>query len=200
VVETPSGCFCVVGLGNPGEEYTNTRHNVGFQVVDEVAARMDSDIRRPEFQALTARASLGRSMVLMMKPQTFMNASGRAVAAAFQDLGLDPGCLIAVYDDLDLPLGRLRIRPDGGAGGHRGVASLIQELGTTSFTRVRVGIGRPAEGCTVVDHVLSPFRVEEAFDVKNAVATAADAVERIILDGTVAAMEAFNGRAGIVQA
>lgn len=194
--EAPSGWFCVVGLGNPGEEYTNTRHNVGFQVVDEVAARMDSDIRRPEFQALTARARLGRSMVLMMKPQTFMNASGRAVAAAFQDLGLDSGCLIAVYDDLDLPLGRLRIRPDGGAGGHRGVASLIQELGTTSFARVRVGIGRPPEGCAVIDHVLSPFRPEESLDVKNAVATAADAVERIITNGTIAAMEAFNGRPG----
>jgi PTH1 family peptidyl-tRNA hydrolase len=186
--------YCVVGLGNPGGEYERTRHNVGFQVVDRVAARIGIDIRRPEFEALTARAMLGRSMVLLVKPQTFMNASGRSAAACLQDLGLDPGRLVAVYDDLDLPLGHLRIRPEGGAGGHRGVASLIHELGTTSFPRVRVGIGRPAEGSTVLAHVLSPFEVAEAEEADRVVDRAADAVACIVSDGVAAAMQAFHGR------
>lgn len=133
-------------------------------------------------------------MVLMMKPQTFMNASGRAVAAALQDLGLEPARLIAIYDDLDLPLGRLRIRADGGAGGHRGVESLIEELGTTAFNRVRVGIGRPPEGCGVTEYVLSPFASGDLETAAEAVAQAADAVETIVSGGVIPAMEAFNGR------
>lgn len=186
--------FCVVGLGNPGGEYEGTRHNVGFQVLDRLAARKETDIRRLEFEALTARAELGRSMVLLMKPQTFMNASGRSVTAALAELGLGPEFLLAIYDDLDLPVGRLRIRAEGGAGGHRGVASLIQHLGTTSFARVRVGIGRPAEGATVLEHVLSPFSAAELPDVDLVVDRAADAVECIVADGVIRAMETFNGR------
>jgi len=191
--ETTRAVFCVVGLGNPGEEYRSTRHNIGFRVVDEVAARLKIDIRRPEFRALTAEGNIGRSMVLLMKPQTFMNASGRSAADALTSLGLSPERLLAVYDDLDLPVGRLRVRSDGGAGGHRGVASLIEHLGTTAFARVRVGIGRPPEGVAVVDYVLSPFDGGQAEDVARAVTRAADAVERIVLDGTTPAMQAFNG-------
>ncbi len=193
MAETPRERFCVIGLGNPGEEYRHTRHNVGFQVVDVVAARTGIDIRRPEFQALTARAMLGRSMVLLMKPQTFMNASGRSATAAIQSLGLAPEQLIAIYDDLDLALGRLRVRPDGGDGGHRGVASLIEELGTASFARVRVGIGRPADDVPVINHVLSPFRPDESEQAGQAVTRAADAVERIVADGILPAMQVFNG-------
>lgn len=194
MAETPRDGFCVIGLGNPGEEYTFTRHNVGFQVVDVVAARWNVDIRRPEFRALTAEAKLGRSMVLLMKPQTFMNASGRSAAEVVAQLGLSPAQFLVVYDDLDLPLGRLRVRPGGGAGGHRGIASLAQELGSTDFPRVRVGIGRPSEGCAVIDHVLSPFRADEAADLAGAVARAADAVECVLTDGLVPAMEKFNVR------
>jgi PTH1 family peptidyl-tRNA hydrolase len=195
----PSGAspysWVVVGLGNPGEEYGPTRHNVGFHVVDRVAARLDIDIRRTEFRALTARAELGGSMVLLMKPQTFMNLSGRSAATALQDLGLPPERLLAVYDDLDLPLGRLRLRSGGGAGGHRGVASLIDELGTRDFPRVRIGIGRPAEGRAVIEHVLSPFEAAEAGAAREAVERGALAVESIVQGGLVAAMELFN-RAG----
>lgn len=190
----PRPDFCVVGLGNPGGEYESTRHNVGFQVLDRLAARKTIDIRRPEFEALTARAELGRSMVLLVKPQTFMNASGLSAAAALADLGLKPERLLVVYDDLDLPVGRLRIRTEGGDGGHRGVASLIQELATTTFARLRVGIGRPAEGSTVLEHVLQPFSVGEQKDVDATVDRAADAVEAVVRDGVVHAMEAFNGR------
>jgi len=162
-------------------------------VVDEVAARLKIDIRRPEFRALTAEGNISRSMVLLMKPQTFMNASGRSAADALTSLGLSPERLIAVYDDLDLPVGRLRVRSDGGAGGHRGVASLIEHLGTGAFARVRVGIGRPPEGVAVVDFVLSAFDAAQADDVARAVTRAADAVERIVRDGTTPAMQAFNG-------
>lgn len=191
---TPRVDFCVVGLGNPGGEYERTRHNVGFQVLDRLAARKTIDIRRLEFEALTARAELGRSMVLLVKPQTFMNASGRSAAAALAELGLGPERLLAVYDDLDLPVGRLRIRAEGGAGGHRGVASLLQELGSPSFGRLRVGIGRPAEGSSVLEHVLSPFADSELAEVDRVVDRAADAVECIVTDGITRAMEAFNGR------
>ncbi len=184
--------WLVIGLGNPGEEYGPTRHNVGFHVVDRVAARLDIDIRRTEFRALTAEAKLGGSMVLLMKPQTFMNLSGRSAADALASLGLPPERLIAVYDDLDLPLGRLRLRTGGGAGGHRGVASLIEHLGTQAFPRVRVGIGRPAEGRAVVDHVLSAFEANEAEAARRAVELGAEAVERIVADGMSPAMEVFN--------
>jgi len=190
----PRPDFCVVGLGNPGGEYERTRHNVGFQVLDRLAAKNRIDIRRLEFEALTARAELGRSMVLLMEPQTFMNASGRSAAAALAELGLTPERLLVVYDDLDLPVGRLRIRTDGGAGGHRGVASLIQELGSTSFARLRVGIGRPAEGSTVLEHVLSPFAPSEQAEVDLAVDRAAEAVQHVLEHSVPRAMEAFNGR------
>ena len=192
--EAPRRRFCVVGLGNPGEEYRATRHNVGFEVADELAARWKTDIRRTEFRALTAEAKPGRSMVLLMKPQTFMNASGRSAAEALSFHGLAPVDLLAIYDDLDLPLGRTRVRPDGGAGGHRGVASLIEELGTTTFTRVRVGIGRPAEGRAVIDHVLTPFLPEEMDAARAGVVRAADAVESILESGIERAMETFNAR------
>jgi PTH1 family peptidyl-tRNA hydrolase len=186
--------FCVVGLGNPGGEYESTRHNVGFHVVDVLAARLDVDIRRTEFRALTARATLGRSMVLLMEPQTYMNASGRSVADALAATGIPPARLIAIYDDLDLPLGRIRVRAGGGAGGHRGVASLIAELGTADFPRVRVGIGRPAPGREVIDHVLSPFEPAELEAAASAIAEAADAALTIIESGVVAAMQKANGR------
>ena len=193
MADAPRAGFLVVGLGNPGEEYSVTRHNVGFRVVDELAARTKNDIRRPEFLALTARALLGRTMVLMMKPQTFMNASGRSAAAALAALALEPQQLIAITDDLALPVGRLRVRAGGGSGGHRGIASLIEELGTADFPRVRIGVGRPPEGREVIDHVLTGFSVEEEDAVRGAIARAADAVERIVNDGVTPAMQAFNG-------
>ena len=190
----PRDRFCVIGLGNPGEEYRLTRHNVGFHVVDVLAARIDVDIRRPEYRALTAEGILGRSMVLLMKPQTYMNASGRSAAEALQDLGLSPERLVVVYDDLDLPTGRLRIRASGGAGGHRGVASIIAEIGTGDFARVRVGVGRPRPGTPVIDHVLSPFDPEELEIVEGAVALAADAVEHLVNEGVRSTMDTVNGR------
>ncbi|HYB97602.1 MAG TPA: aminoacyl-tRNA hydrolase [Candidatus Limnocylindrales bacterium] len=184
--------LCVVGLGNPGEEYVGTRHNVGFEVVDVLAARFDTHIRRPEFGALTAVLSICRSEVFVMKPQTYMNRSGRSAAEALQALALRPDRLLAVYDDLDLPLGRLRIRQGGSTGGHRGVASLVAELGSEDFARLRVGIGRPPAGVATIDHVLSRFTAAESEAAARAVAMAADAIESIVRTGIRAAMEIFN--------
>lgn len=189
----PRAEFCVAGLGNPGEEYRWTRHNIGFRVVDALAARWNVDIRRTEFRALTAEGIFDRTMVLLMKPQTYMNASGRSVAPALAHYGVPPERCIAVYDDLDLPLGRLRVRAGGSAGGHRGVASLIQEIGTAGFPRVRVGIGRPAEGEAVIDYVLSGFAADDDEAVAGTIERCADAVECILQRGVPAAMQAFNG-------
>lgn len=184
--------FCVVGLGNPGEEYRGTRHNVGFEVVDVLAARAETVIRRPEYRALTAAVRICRSMVIVMKPQEYMNRSGRSVADALGALGLTASGLVVVYDDLDLPLGRLRVRVGGSAGGHRGVASVIEQTGEDAFVRVRVGVGRPPTGVSAVDFVLSPFATEQAAVAAEAVARAADAVTTVVCEGPRAAMEAFN--------
>ncbi len=184
--------FCVVGLGNPGEEYNGTRHNVGFEVVDMVAARAAIDIRRPEFRALTAAVRICRSMVIVMKPQEYMNCSGRSVADALGALGIPASGLVVVHDDLDLPLGRLRIRVGGGSGGHRGVASVLEEVGDDRFVRVRVGVGRPAPGIPTVEYVLTPFTKAEADEAAQAVSRAADAVTTIVCECPQAAMEKFN--------
>lgn len=184
--------FCVVGLGNPGEEYKGTRHNIGFEVVDVVAARDSIVIRRPEFRALTATVRICRSMVIVMKPQEYMNRSGGSVADALEALGIGASNLIVVYDDIDLPLGRLRVRVGGSSAGHRGVASILQELASDAFVRVRVGVGRPPQDVGVVDHVLSPFAPDEMDEVTRAVERAADAVQTIVCEGPQAAMETFN--------
>ena len=189
--------YCIVGLGNPGEEYAETRHNVGFRVVDELAKSCDTHIRRPQYRALTATVRLGRTEVLVMKPLTYMNRSGESVAAALSDQGLAPSDLLVIYDDVDLPLGRVRVRPDGGSGGHNGIQSIIDELGAASFARVRLGIGRARDAAEMVDHVLSPFSAEEATGLQLLIERGVDATKVFVADGCVAAMQTFNGLAPV---
>jgi PTH1 family peptidyl-tRNA hydrolase len=165
----------VVGLGNPGEEYRETRHNVGQRVVDALARRFHRP-RNREGRAQVARAQWRGAVLHLVKPATFMNVSGPAVAASLRTLGADPADLILVYDDLDLPLGTVRIRMKGSAGGHHGVQSVIETLGTSDIRRVKVGIGRPDVKADVPDHVLSTFAPEEQSAVEAAVATAGDRV------------------------
>lgn len=184
--------YCVVGLGNPGGEYSASRHNVGFMLAEQLAQKAGADIRRREYQALTARCEIGRAMVLLMKPQTYMNNSGLSVAAASQELGIPPERVIVAFDDMDLPVGRLRLRDRGGSGGHRGVSSISHELATTDFIRVRLGIGRPGPGTEVVDHVLGNFLEEETPSVEELLNRASLAVEHVIADGAKAAMNHFN--------
>ena len=184
--------YCVAGLGNPGERYIPTRHNLGFRVADRLASERSTDIRRLEYQALTATVRIGRSEVLLMKPQTYMNRSGQSVSDAWHALALDARRLVVVYDDVDLPLGRIRIRRGGGSGGHRGVDSIIAQIGEAGFARVRIGVGRPPDGVAVDRFVLEPFADAEREVVDVAVERAARAACAIVTDGLEVAMQRFN--------
>ena len=172
----------VVGLGNPGRSYERTRHNIGFLVADELAGRHGGSWRSKK-KAEAAPIGFGLKNVTLLKPTTYMNNSGSALA------GYKPEQLVVVHDDLDLPVGDVRVKVGGGAGGHNGLRSIIQHLGN-DFVRVRIGIGRPPPGMTVTDYVLG--RMDSA--VKEAVPRAADAVEAVIEPGAEAAMNRFNVR------
>jgi len=183
--------YCIAGLGNPGEEYKDTRHNLGFQVVDTFAERLSASIRRQRYEALTVSAKSGRTEVLIMKPQTFMNLCGRSVSAGCHELGIAEENVVVVYDDADLPLGRLRLRQGGGSGGHRGVESVIEELGTKDFGRVKVGVGKPRDS-ELSDYLLSDFDESEKALVKKIAGVAADALSVALGAGFVVAMNRFN--------
>jgi PTH1 family peptidyl-tRNA hydrolase len=183
----------IVGLGNPGREYESTRHNVGFEVLDELVRRTEATLRRSwTVPAWTSKAEVEGEGVLLVKPRTFMNRSGQAVAAVMRKRGLKPADVIVVSDDLELPRGQIRIRKKGGAGGHKGLQSVIQALGADDFVRVRVGIGPRPAGEELVDHVLTRFTAEERREVKKAVETAADAVAAVVRNGVDKAMNEFN--------
>lgn len=164
-----------MGLGNPGPEYRETRHNVGQRVVDALARSLHRPWSR-EGQAVVARAQWRGEPLYLVKPLSFMNVSGPALAAVLRKLHADPADLILVYDDLDLPLGTVRVRLKGSAGGHNGVRSVIEALGTSDIRRVKVGIGRPDTKADVPDHVLSTFEPEELPAVEAAVSTAGERV------------------------
>ena len=183
----------IVGLGNPGLEYRETRHNVGFLVADELAQRWRApDAWREKFAALHIRTTVGEEAVIVAKPLTFMNLSGQAVAGLAAFYKIEPADVLVVTDDVALPLGRLRARPEGGAGGHNGLKSIIQHLGTQAFPRVRVGVGRGDDRRDLADHVLGRFEAGERDTVSAAVLRAADASERFLADGIERVMSAFN--------
>ena len=180
----------IAGLGNPGEEYSETRHNVGFAVVRALADRWRLSWTN-EPAARIAKGRFDSETVMLVEPQLYMNRSGDAlmqigVAVEAQDL-------IVIHDEIDLPRGRIRVKVDGGSAGHRGVASIAEHYGS-DFVRVRVGVGRPAEGGDVVEHVLAPFAEGERDEVEATIKVAADAVECILQAGYEAAMQRFNGR------
>jgi PTH1 family peptidyl-tRNA hydrolase len=186
--------YLVVGLGNPGEQYADNRHNLGFMVVDELGRRGRAGAMREKFGAMIAEATIAGQRLLLCKPQEYMNVSGQAVArvAGFWKVGL--GETIVVHDELDLPFERMKLAAGGGPGGHNGVRSIISALGDPAFTRVRVGIGRPAPGRNPTDWVVSDFSRAEAALLPDIVARAADAVEAIVSDGLTPAMNRFNGK------
>ena len=185
----------VVGLGNPGAEYEASRHNVGFRAVDVLAGRIGAGLTRRRFRSLFARAVLHGEELLLVKPLTFMNESGSAVSAWQRACELEPARIMVIHDDLDLPISRLRIRAGGGHGGHRGVRSIMEALGSAEILRVKVGIGRPRLGHDPVEHVLGPFEESERDQVSEAVEQAADAVEAVLQEGLEGAMNRFNIRA-----
>jgi peptidyl-tRNA hydrolase, PTH1 family len=181
----------VVGLGNPGREHERDRHNVGWMVADELARRMDGRWRA-KFSGQLAEARLDALRLALLKPETFMNDSGRSVAAATRFFKVEPESLLVVHDDVDLEPGRLQARAGGGLAGHNGLRSLAQSLGTQEFLRLRIGVGRPGRGDprSVADYVLSPFELDE--DVGALVSRAADAVETVAREGVEAAQQRFN--------
>ena len=180
----------VVGLGNPGREYADTRHNIGFRVVDELARRWKMRFTKREANALVALSSPPGLHPMLAKPQTFMNLSGDAVRGLSRIYGYRPDQILVIYDELDLPFGRIRLRPGGSAGGHRGVRSIIEKLGTDAFPRLRIGIGRPT-GDTV-RYVLEPFTREEEAELPRIIERAADAAECAIEHGLAVAMNRYN--------
>lgn len=181
----------IVGLGNPGQEYGATRHNIGFMAVDKLAEKWSITGWRERYNALVAEHR-AEETVLLVKPQTYMNLSGRAVAplAAFYKVQYHD--ITVIYDDLDLPVGRLRLRLKGGSGGHRGIESMLYELGNDDFTRIRIGIGRPPQGWETAGYVLNRFTDEEAPVISEAVDQAVGAVECILQEGFTKAMNKFN--------
>ena len=183
----------IVGLGNPGPEYRDTRHNVGFMVADALVDRWRvSDQWREKFEALQIKTTVGEEPMILAKPLTFMNLSGHAVASLAGFYKIEPADVFVVTDDVALPLGKLRARREGGAGGHNGLKSIIQHLGTQAFPRMRVGVGRGANGRDLSDHVLGRFEAAERDTVSAAVLRAADATEVFISEGIERVMNAFN--------
>lgn len=180
----------IVGLGNPGREYERTRHNAGFMLVDLLAAQAGIKFEK-KGKGLWAKGRIGGEDVVLLKPQTFMNLSGEAVSDVRAFYKIPAGSVIAAYDDCDLPLGRLRLRKDGGSGGHRGVSSLIGFLGGGDFARIRLGVGRPPHNDTA-GYVLSPFAKDELEALEEMLQRAAEAVEFLITDGIDQAMNKFN--------
>ncbi|HBV99270.1 MAG: peptidyl-tRNA hydrolase [Peptococcaceae bacterium BICA1-7] len=186
----------VVGLGNPGREYARTRHNMGFMLVDMLAGKLGVAVEKPLFKSFTGRAPVPGSNMILAKPQTYMNLSGQSVAALLNWFKIPVANLIVVYDDLDLPPGKIRIRARGGHGGHRGMESIIGNLNSGDFPRIRVGIGRPENAdYEVSDWVLGRLSEEEEKLSGEALKRASEAVIALVADGVEAAMNRFNRNA-----
>jgi len=186
--------WLVVGLGNPGDRFAETRHNVGFQVADEIAERKNVPIQRLKYKALTNTTEFGGTRILLMKPVTYMNLSGEAVGEAARFFKVPPERVLVISDDVSLPLGKLRIRRSGSAGGHNGLKNIIQHLGTDQFPRLKVGVGeKPHPDYEMADWVLSKFAGEDRRRMEETVKRAADAVEAILTLGVDEAMSRYNG-------
>ena len=187
--------FLVVGLGNPGEEYADTPHNAGFQVIDRLAEMHGIRVNRKDSKALTGVGEIAGKPVMLAKPQTFMNLSGTSIAPLMEKHGLGPADLIVVWDELNLPWGGLKILKSGSAGGHNGAESVIRSLGTQEFVRVRLGIhpGRPIP--SGMEYLLAPVKRSQQRELEELVGQAADSVVSIIAEGAEMAMTKFNRRA-----
>ncbi len=182
----------IVGLGNPGVKYAETRHNIGFMVVDVLARKEGFDVNRQRFDSFWGKGEISRVPVILAKPQTFMNLSGVAVASLARYFKVEAGDVIVIHDDMDFPLGDVRLKAGGGTGGHKGLASIASNLGAAGFIRVRLGIGRPAVGVMSERFVLDRFDGDESKKASGAVDRASDAVVDIVSFGVQAAMNRFN--------
>jgi PTH1 family peptidyl-tRNA hydrolase len=182
----------IVGLGNPGPGYENSRHNIGFRVIDLWCRDLGLVLKKRQFRSKNIRAEFQGNNIILLCPLTFMNLSGEAVRAYADYYALETGRVLVVHDDLDLPLGRIKVVKDGGAGGHKGVSSIIHHLENNQFSRIKVGIGRPRYGETVEDYVLSPFYADEKGLAQKAIQVAVNACELFVLEGVESAMNQIN--------
>ena len=191
----PACDWMIVGLGNPGKEYERTRHNTGFRVADRLAAQLHVKIDRLKCKALTRFVDYEGLRVLLVEPQTYMNASGAAVSALATYYKVKPERILVIFDDISLPVGRVRVRRDGSAGGHNGIKSIIQSLGTDRFPRVKVGVGaKPHPDYDLADWVLSKFSAQEEKALEPALEHAAAAALTVLTDGVDKAASAYNGK------
>ena len=188
------GSWLIVGLGNPGKEYERTRHNTGFRAIDILADKLGCKIDKAKFQGLYGQAAYSGAKLFLLKPQTYMNLSGRSVVQLSAYYGIPPQRIIVLFDDISLAPGRLRIRGDGSAGGHNGIKSIIAELGSQDFPRVKIGVGaKPNPEFDLADWVLSSFSAKEEKDLTFALENAADAALVIVEKGVSEAANKFNG-------
>lgn len=184
---------CIIGLGNPGRKYEPTRHNVGFMVIDEIASKLNIELSNHKFKCNYGIGVHDGHKVMLVKPQTFMNLSGEGVRPLLDYYNIELKKTIVLYDDLDLPLGRLRLRQKGTGGGHNGMKSLNQHLATENYKRIRIGIDRPAEGTPVVKYVLSKFSKEEQPMLGKVIGRTSDATINFITEPFEEVMTEFNG-------
>lgn len=184
--------FLIVGLGNPGKKYSLSRHNIGFIVIDEIAKRHEIEVKKKGFDSLYCESIIDQKKIILQKPQTFMNASGRAVHAAVNFYKISTNDVLVVHDEIDLPTGAMQVKFGGGSAGHKGIDSIISYLGGSDFIRIRIGVGKPTQKPEVVDHVLSEFGQGEIKVIRAMVEKAADAVMETILNGLETAMNKFN--------
>lgn len=185
--------YIIAGLGNPEEKYRATRHNIGFDIVDALAARHDIKIGSRESLAMVGKGYICGKKVILAEPMTYMNNSGDSLLQLSDYYKIDVSDeLIVVYDDIDLPVGRIRLRPSGSAGGHNGIKSIIARLGTQDFCRLRMGVGKKPEQMDLVDHVLGHFDKDDRTVIDSTILTACDAIEAILTDGIETAMNKYN--------
>lgn len=185
--------YLIAGFGNPGREYRNTRHNVGFKVIDSLVSEFNTKLTKVQFKAMIGSVELDNAHIILAKPQTFMNLSGQAVASLIRFYKIPLDHVIVAHDDIDLPLGTIRIRPGGGSGGQKGLASTIEKLGTQDFPRMRIGIGRPSGSQEAAGYVLQEFSTADEKILIDVLPTAVQAIRTFISDGLEAAMTRFNG-------
>jgi PTH1 family peptidyl-tRNA hydrolase len=191
-----SPVYLIVGLGNPGREYRMTRHNIGFMAIDTLASSLNCKLTKVQFKAIIGTSLLANNKIILAKPQTFMNLSGQAVSSLMHFYKIPPQNLMIINDDIDLPLGTVRIRPAGGSAGQKGIESIIARLGTQDFPRLRLGIGRPPGQMIPADYVLQSFSSGESEVLQAVLDRAVDAVKLFVSEDLDAAMNKFNGRLG----
>lgn len=188
-------CWLIVGLGNPGKDYDRTRHNCGFRAIDILAEQLGCKIDKGKFQGLYGQTTVNGNKVYLLKPQTYMNLSGKSVLQLSAYFNIPPQRIVVLFDDISLEVGRLRVRSDGSAGGHNGIKSIISELGSSEFPRVKIGVGgKPHAEQDLADWVLSTFSALEEKTLQTALKNAADAALMVIEKGTGEAANRYNGK------